>query len=148
MKDPITDLADRLALLKVRHNVVFGTPGPTAPEYVSPHCVRMAEIIADGLMIENAEMVGKARGVVDPADLGGTEFWATALGRLLFAAGGYGAREDETIGQAFAAGVLGCSRQWVNELVARGELTSAVSSQVRVDQVRVLLKTRMDKLVK
>jgi len=140
MKDTMKDLADRMALLHVRHGVVFGDAVGANPAYL-----RFAEDLEAGLRSGDPNAVARARGVVDPADLGESAFWSSSLGRLMFAAGCYG---SGTVGQAFAAGVLGCSRQWVHELVARGILSRCAANTVDVEEVRAVLKTRIDELVK
>ena len=143
MKDIVKDLADRMALLRVRHDVVFVQVGhPANPEYLS-----LAEALYEGLLAGDPVAVARARAVVDPADLDRKDFWATSLGRLMFAAGAFG---SGMIGRGFAAGILGCSRQWVHELVTSGRLTRSPGSAVLVsaDDVREVLKTRIDSLVK
>jgi len=152
MKNITTDLADRLALLHVRHNVVFGLAGPSLPDFVAKQFMTTAHILAEGLRAEDPDTVAKVRGVVDPAELSGTSFWITNLGRLLFMAGGYG---NGQVTQALAAGVLGCSRQWVHELVASRKLLSAPAPvgavparAVDAEQVRGLLKAKLDRPVK
>lgn len=142
MKDTITDLYDRMALLHNRYTVVFQTPPAMAalePQFAS--AVLLDEALRGGA--EKAVQVTRA--VVDPADLDRAEFWGTPLGRLLFTAGGY---TGETCTQTVAAGVLGCSRQWVNAMVAERKLASAADRGVYVAQVRGILKARIDRLVK
>lgn len=145
MKDITTDLTDRLALLDVRYGVVFGPYGGHVAqrEQTLAHVARQLE---GGLRAGDLDAVARVRGVVDPADLAEGGFWMTSLGRLMFAAGAFG---DATVGQAFAAGVLGCSRQWVGELATSGRLARTPGNLVYASEVRALLKTRLlDGLVK
>lgn len=139
MKDPVTDLADRLALLRVRYEVAFhspfGAPGPV-------HALAVA--LSLNLRHGMDDAVRMTRAVVDPGDLDRPEFWGTPLGRLLFEAGGH---VGETMTQTAAAAVLGCSRQWVNAMVAEDKLTSAAERGVYVEQVRAVLKHRADRLL-
>lgn len=140
MKTVRAELASRLVLLDVRHSVVFGgAPFPSFDE--------LAETLEAGLRSADPAIVGQVRGVVDPGDLDrDAAFWSTSLGRLLFVAGGYGA---EYVTQAFVAGLLGCSRQYVYELMAKGRLSrSGTPAMAHVEQVRELLKMRLDDLVK
>lgn len=154
MKDPTKDLADRLALLNIRHQVAFaslGTPA-TRAQLTDLAEVLEAALRADtmGTIDQREQAVSRVRAIVDPSDLDdrdrATSFWATPLGRLLFAAGGYG---QNTLSQSQAAGVLGCSRQWVHELVTAGRFTRIPSLPVQVltMEVQELLKARLDKLV-
>ncbi len=145
-KDTITDLCERLHMLWLRYNVVFREPTHASPPYIP-----MAESLARGLLAEDKGAVVVTRSLVDLADTDRAEFWATPLGRLLFVAGGYG---DETLTQSVASALLGCSRQWVHALVVKGDLDSfPVDSKpgvrrVLVDQVRPLVKAKLDRLVK
>jgi hypothetical protein len=147
MNNPTNDLAARVALLHCRYSVVFPT-ATVAP--ANPDHLEIAEALVQGLRREEPDAVARVRGAVDPADLYSSGFWTTPLGRLLFAAGGYGAAEYESIGQSFAAGVLGTSRQWVGELLRTGRLERSPSSNVMVTaaSVRELLKAKIDSLVK
>jgi hypothetical protein len=102
------------------------------------------------LLCEGKGAVAVARSLVDPAEQAGREFWATPLGHLLFAAGGY---PHDEMPQSYAAGLLGCSRQWVHALVTSGQVRSDVSARsavrkVNAADIRTLLKTRIDQLVK
>jgi hypothetical protein len=149
MKDPVTDLTDRLALLVVRYNVAFNT-GKDGPGH---YLCTLADYLIGRVALGDQNAVSRLRAVVEPADLASASFWATPLGRLLFAAGGCG---PAAMTQQDAADVLGCSRQYVNELVTGGRLLSVAppaGSRARgrlVDtaQVRALLAQRLDKLVK
>lgn len=140
MKDVTTDLYDRIALLHLRHSTVFGMKPPANPDYGE-----LASLMEVGLRTNYSQAVEWMRALIDPADLSRAEFWTTSLGRLLFAAGGYGAGE---IGQALAAGVLGCSRQYVHDLIVKGRLSRRDSLMVDAAEVRDLLKARIDALVK
>jgi hypothetical protein len=140
MKDTVKDLCDRMALLHIRFAVVFGTPRPANPLLVS-----LAEALEAGLRAADPDAIAKVRGVVDPGDLSGTGFWATPLGRLLFAAGGYG---QQTCTQTVAAAVLDCSRQWVSAMVAEHKLAPAAERGVYVEELRGVLQARLDRLVK
>lgn len=148
MKDPITDLADRMALLHVRHDVVFGLHGPR----ITPTAIlAAAQGLESALRAGDPDAAARVRGVVDPADMDRSEFWATPLGRLMFVAGAF---RGETCTQTVAAAVLDCSRQWVNAMVAEGKLSPAsvaaspTGRGVHVEQVRAILKARIDRLVK
>jgi hypothetical protein len=135
MKDITKDLTDRLALLHVRHAVVFVcVPVPANPLYLD-----IAEALESGLRAGDPDTVAKVRGVVDPGDLDRSEFWATPLGQLLFLAGGY---SGETCTQTTAAGVLSCSRQWVSLMLAEGKLTVGPQRAVYAGEVRAMLKAR------
>jgi hypothetical protein len=139
MKDTIKDLADRLALLHVRHQVAFIQISiPANPAYLT-----IAESLDAGLQVGDPDAAARVRGVVDPGDLSRSEFWATPLGRLLFLAGGY---SGKTCTQTVAAGVLGCSRQWVSAMVAEGKLTTAPGRGVYAAEVRGVLLHRAERL--
>jgi len=147
MKDVTTDLAERLALLHIRWKVAFGDNYFQDPQ---EHFLTTAHVLAEGLRNEDPAAVAKVRSVVDPGDLDSTEFWALPLGRVLFAAGGFG---RDSLSRTAAAAVLDCSRQWVHELVSRGTLKaaptrSAVDREVYVKEVREVLKDRLDRIVK
>jgi hypothetical protein len=141
MKDPVTDLADRLALLRVRYEVAFQAPhinppgGPVQP---------LATALAVGLEAGTELALNMVRAVVDPAETDTSEFWGTPLGRLMFTAGAY---RGEACTQAVAAAVLGCSRQWVSAMVAEGKLTPVNGRNVPSDEVREVLKARAARLV-
>lgn len=138
MKDPVTDLTDRLALLRVRYEVAFHSPfalpGPVGP---------LAATLEEGLRNGMDTAVRMARAVVDPAEMDRAEFWGTALGRLMFAAGGH---SGQVCTQATAAAVLGCSRQWVSAMVAEGKLAQAERG-VFVEQVREVLVRRAKRVL-
>lgn len=141
MKDIVTDLTDRLALLHVRYEVVFHGPAPADPaRYAS-----LARLLESGLHEADEQAVQIARGVVDPADLARPEFWSTPLGRLMFRVGGF---KGATCTQTVAAGVLDCSRQWVSAMVAENKIKRAADGGVYADEVRAILKARIDRLVK
>lgn len=148
MKDPITDLADRLALLHTRHQVVLGGfPADEADRLPADHAVNFyrdaAAYLLLGLQEEHPDSIGKVRAAIDPAEMDRSEFWATPLGRLMFVAGAY---RGETCTQATAAAALGCSRQWVSAMVAEEKL-DRVAGGVPVEQVRSVLKHRADRLL-
>lgn len=135
MKDITTDLTDRLELLEVRYAVVFGAVPPAGQNFGD-----LAAYLIAGLQGQDpAPVVSQVRAAVDPADLAGTAFWGTPLGRLLFVSGGF---FGETITQTVAAGLLSCSRQWVNAMVAEGKLTQAPERGVYVAEVRGVLEAR------
>lgn len=140
-KDVITDLCERMHTLWLRSQVVFGSHNDI------PHNIPYIPL-AESLLRSLAEGEGAAvpyiRALVDPAEMDRPAFWGTDLGRLLFAADG-GAR---LISQATAAAVLGCSRQWVSAMVAEGKLTATNDRGVYSDEVRRVLKARVDRLVK
>lgn len=144
MNEPVKDLCNRMALLHVRYDVVFREPTPANPPYIP-----LAEALESGLRGDVPEAVRIARGVVDPADLERPGFWATPLGRLMFSAGCF---KGETVTQAFAAGVLGCSRQWVHQMLDSGVLRPGLMElpprEVRAGDVRVELRAKLDRLVK
>lgn len=137
-KDIITDLCDRMAVLAARHNTVFGLNAAPRPTTAA---------LAEGLLRDLEEGGGMAvqriRALVDKTEMDRPDFWGTDLGRLLFAADGGAA----PITQAVAAAVLGCSRQWVSAMVAEGKLTATNGRNVYSDEVRRVLKARVDRLV-
>lgn len=141
MKDVKKDLADRMAMLHARYLTAF-----TAITLLDePPFDEIAKAMENGLWADDRNTVQRVRSVVDPADLDRPEFWATKLGRLLFAAGGY---NDTSITRTHAALLLGCSRQWIHELVSRGTLQAspsrtAVDREVYVTEVQNLLKGRL-----
>jgi len=142
----VKDLCDRMALLHNRYDVVFRrTNVPGHLPYIP-----LAEALAAGLAADHPEAAKLARAVVDPADLDRPEFWATPLGRLMFAAGAF---RDKAVTQTLAAAVLGCSRQWVHQMVVRGLLRTdaglnPAAREVYAKDVREMLKTKLDSLVK
>jgi len=142
MKDIKQDLFDRMMLLRSRYEVAFHS----ASDSTDWEIAKYAGVIEKGLHDGLDTAVRAVRAVVDPADMSGTAFWSTPLGALTFAAGGY-STDDMTVSQAFAAGVLGCSRQNVHDLTRKGTLP-VVGRMVRVGDVRALLRDKLDKLVK
>jgi hypothetical protein len=147
MKNITTDLAARLALLHTRAQVVLGRfPAEPADRLPADHASSFyrdaAAMLEAGLREGNPDAIGKVRAVVDPADMDRSDFWGTPLGRLLFVAGGFGA---ETCSQAIAAGVLGCSRQWVSAMVSEGKLNAAPRG-VYVEQVQGVMQARAKRL--
>jgi hypothetical protein len=142
-KDTTSDLCERMDLLCLRFNIVFGVVG--LPAVAARPYIPMAEAISRGLLTADRAAVNVTRALVDPAEMDRPEFWATPLGRLLFAAGGY---VPKTCTQTVAAAVLDCSRQWVSAMVAEHKLSVAEGRGVYVEEVRALLKSRIDRLVK
>lgn len=138
-KDVTTDLCERLHILRLRYQVVFHELSPANPPYIP-----MAEALLRGLGEGDAAAVTHLKALVDEAEMDRPAFWGTDLGRLLFAAG---AREGATVSQTVAAAVLGCSRQWVSAMVAENKLTPTHYREVYADEVRKVLKARVDRLV-
>lgn len=146
---PITaDLCDRLAMLHTRHNVAFEFVAPVGSiDVFEP----LADVLQNGLRESDPGIVTRVRAVVDPSELGSeSPFWYTPLGRTLFAAGGF---VEASLSRTVAAGILGCSRQWIHELVVKGELQAAPSQTgtdrfVYAEKLRTLLTKRLDALVK
>lgn len=140
-KDVVTDLCERMHTLWLRSQVVFGTTD-------IPHNIPyppLAEALLRGLADGDGLAVPHIRALVDPAEMDRPEFWGTSLGRLLFAADGGAAPISQTV----AAAVLGCSRQWVSAMVNEGKLTATgLSRGVYSDEIRRVLKARVDRLVK
>jgi hypothetical protein len=137
--DIISDLCERLDLLRLRNNIVFGVLDPLPRGFV-PH----AESLARGLLAEDQDAVHVVRALIDPAELSLTSFWLSPLGRLLFAVGGY---PRETVPQGVAAAVLGCSRQWVNAMIAKGKLPPAAKDrEVYYQHVRAMVKAKLESL--
>lgn len=150
MKDIRQDLIDRLALLDLRHNVVFGPFGGDDPSGDVMHAYIAAKVEA-GLHANKPGTVEIVRGIVDPAEMSTAKFWATPLGVLLFSAGGY---TDLACSQTVAAAVLRCSRQYVHELIVSGKLLSVAplvgstsGRMVESAGVRVLVMKKLDMLV-
>jgi hypothetical protein len=148
MKTITDDLAARLALLHTRYQVVMGeftaAEADRLPiDHAADFYADAAAMLESGLRAAVPDAIGKVRAVVDPADLDRAEFWGTELGRLLFVSGGY---VGETITQAATAGLLGCSRQWVNAMVADGKLTPAANRGVYAAQVRGVLLHRAERV--
>lgn len=139
-KDIVTDLCERMHALWLRSQVVFGSANDI------PHnipYIPLAEALLRGLVESDGLAVPHIRALVDKAEMDRSAFWGTDLGRLLFAA-------DEgavPVSQAVAAAVLGCSRQWVSAMVAEGKLTATNDRSVYSDEVRRVLKARVDRLV-
>lgn len=141
-----TDLAERLALLDVRHSVVF----QTKTEPITDSFLSLAVDLAAGLRKGDKDAVARVRGIVDPSELtgptlGADGFWATELGRWLFAAGGY---PDTSLTRTAAAHILDCSRQWIHELVTKGTLKASpsrtsIDREVYATEVQNLLKARL-----
>jgi hypothetical protein len=139
-KTVITDLCERLDLLRLRYGIVFQTLSPAVPPFIP-----MAEAISRGLAAEDRAAVQITRALVDPTEMDRAEFWGTPLGRLLFLARGY---VSGTCTQTVAAAVLDCSRQWVSAMVAEDKLTAAHDRGVYAEEVHKILKSRIDRLVK
>jgi len=139
-KDVVTDLCERMHVLWLRSQVVFGKLDIPHNIPYPPLAVSLLHGLADG----DPLAVPHIRALVDPTEMDRPAFWATDLGRLLFAADG-GARP---VSQTVAAAVLGCSRQWVSAMVAEGKLTATSDRSVYSDEVRKVLKDRVDRLVK
>ena len=146
MKDIVKDLEDRLALLNVRHEVAFAM---FTGHYPYPE---VAARLEEGLHEGNQDTVKRVQAVVDPADMDSAEFWATPLGVLLFAAGGY---PRPMVPQAVVVSVLRCSRQYVHELLVSKKLLSVatpvgstVTRMVDAKGVQALVKKKIDRLVK
>lgn len=152
MKTVTADLADRLAMLYTRYCTAYQDlaplRSPTEDQYLM-----MAETFAAGLYAASPDVVARTRALVDPAELAdqtAAGFWSTPLGRVLFAAGGFA---EAALSRTLAAGVLDCSRQWIHELVVRGDLQAAPSQSgtdryVYAAKVRTLLIKRLDASVK
>lgn len=140
VKEIVTDLCDRLHLLRLRYDVVFCEPTHDNPPYVP-----MAEALVRGLREGRKTAVVLVRSLIDPADMEKAEFWGTPLGRRLFLAGGH---PDVGISQATAAALMGCSRQWISMMIKEGKLSSGVVGGVYAEEVREVLKARIDRLVK
>lgn len=141
MKDTVTDLCERLDLMRLRYNIAFGIIG--LPAIAAPPYIPMAEAIGRGLLNADPGAMNVTRALVDPAEMDRPEFWGTPLGRLLFTAGGF---PREACTQTVAAAVLGCSRQWVSAMVAEEKLAAADDRGVYVEQVRQVLKSRANRL--
>ena len=140
-KDIVTDLCERMHALWLRSQVVFGNRNDIPHNIPYPP---LAEALLQGFAEGNGMAVPIVRALVDETERDRPEFWGTDLGRVLFAA-------DEgavPISQATAAAVLGCSRQWVSAMVSEGKLTATGGRGVYSDEVRRVLKARIDRLVK
>lgn len=139
MKDSVTDLCERMDMLRLRYLLVFNEI-TTEPIDYTP----LAEGIVRGLAEGDATAVTLARAAVDMAEAERSEFWSTPLGRLMFVAGAW---PKEGCTQATAAAVLGCSRQWVSAMVAEGKLSGGVVGGVYAEEVRKMLQARAARLV-
>lgn len=146
MKDIRQDLADRLALLRVRYEVAFCALLASTPDYEG-----LAGVLENGLHSGLDHAVEMVRALVDPGELESAKFWGTPLGVLLFSAGGY---TDLACPLAVATAVLRCSRQYVHELIVSGKLLpvappvgSTSGRMVESARVRVLVKKKLDRLV-
>jgi excisionase family DNA binding protein len=142
MKLAAEDIADRLGMLNVRYAVAFCTIAtPDDPKYRE-----LAESLETALVRQDPEAVSRVRALVDHAELGKAAFWATPLGILLFYAGGF---TSEEMPQTLAASLLGCSRQYVSELVKKGKLPTSRygvrGGMVQSEAVRQLLIHKLDK---
>lgn len=152
MKTVTVDLAERLAMLHVRYAVAYQYLGPRQTPTEDQYLM-IAETLERGLRAADPDVVSRTRALVDAADLAddrATGFWSTPLGRMLFAAGGF---SEASLSRTLAAGVLDCSRQWIHELVVRGDLQAAPSQSgtdryVYAERVRTLLIKRLDQSVK
>lgn len=147
-KDTITDLCERMHLLHMRNVIVFHESG-TGPIGNIPY-IPLAEALARGLLADDKDAVATAHAVVGMNDLFRADFWVTPLGRLLFQAGGY---PGDSCTQTVAAAAMGCTRQYVHALVKSGQIRSQAginpaAREVNVVDVRDLLKTKLDRLVK
>lgn len=144
MKYAAEDIADRLGMLNVRYAVAFCIPAtPGDPKYRE-----IAESLETALACQEPEAVSRVRALVDHSELGSAAFWQTPLGVLLFYAGGFTAEE---MPQTLAASVLGCSRQYVSEMVKSGKLPTSRygvrGGMVETDAVRRRLIRKLDELV-
>ncbi len=141
MKDVKQDLTDRLLLLRSRYEVAFRADAGTGLAAED-----LAAVVEAGLHDNLESALAAAHAIVDPADLATVAFWQTPLGVLLFAAGGF---PHADLPQTLAARVLGCSRQYVSEMVKSGKLAAphAKSRLVSAYGVRELLRRKLDKFV-
>lgn len=142
MKDIKQDLTDRALLLRSRYEAAFGVGSDRDDRW----CELYAGVVEKGLHDSPESALRAVRAIVDPAEMGTAAFWRTPLGVLVFAAGGY---PNETLPQTLAALVLGCSRQYVSEMVKTGKLAAphAESRMVGSAAVRDLLRRKLDRLV-
>jgi hypothetical protein len=145
-KDIITDICERMDLLRLRHGAVFGGLSPAVVPFIP-----IAEALARGLGAEEPDAVRAARSLVDPGELAGPQFWGSPFGRLLFLAGGW---DGDTLSQTHAAALLGCSRQWVHALVEKGDLGAAPGAPgkpgarpVYASHVLAFMKAKIDMAV-
>lgn len=142
----ITDLAGRLRDLDRWHSMIWKREKPGIVSEAA--CRRSAAGIAEALELRLPEVLPVLHVLVNEAELLDDRFWRTPLGRMMFAVPGGYAPDSTTIGQSYAALVLGYSRQRISQLIAGGVLTRASSSMVPVGEVRKLLIERLDILVK
>lgn len=144
MKDVKKDLEDRLALLRDRYETAFAT---TVMLSAPAPFDTLASVLEGGLNERLDSAVTMAKAVIDPAELNSVAFWQTPLGALLFAAGGF---PHKDMPQTLAARVLGCSRQYVSEMLKTGKLTAphAASRMVLAEGVREQLCRKIDRLGK
>jgi len=142
MKDVKQDLFDRLLLLRSRYEVAFSCGSAVDDRW----CELYAEIVEKGLHDSTESSLRAVRAIVDPAEMSAAAFWQTPLGALAFSAGGY---PNAEMPQSLAALVLGCSRQYVSEMVKSGKLTAphTGSRMVLAEGVRELLRRKLDKFV-
>lgn len=137
----ITDLCERMDVLRLRYNIVFypkAAATPAAPPYIP-----LAERVFKGLVDGDPAAATIARSIVGYAEMGRTDFWGTPLGKLMFVGGCF---PSKSCSQTVAAAVLGCSRQWVSAMLAEGKLSAAEYRGVYVDEVRRVLAERAKRL--
>lgn len=144
MKELIPDLCERLHVLHLRHQIVFGELTPANPPYIP-----MAETLARGLADEDENAVRIARTLVDMTEMELPDFWGTPLGRLMFAAGCW---TTGTVPQLVASKLLGCSRQWIHSMVKKERVGSVPSKTSEAPalltvELRGLVKEKLDKSV-
>jgi hypothetical protein len=145
--EPVVEqIRSRMEQLHLRYVTIYPNHPMPSLGLTPAFAEEMAERLAHGDELS----VEVLRAVVDPGDLLDESFWATPLGRLMFAAGGY---KRGVMTQTAAAAVLGLSRQRVHQLILSEGLGSDTSvnpaaRMVRVEDVRFLLKPRLDALVK
>lgn len=142
MKDVKQDLTDRLLLLRSRYEVAFHTTDATGNREIELYAGVIEKGLHDGL--ESA--MNAVRAIVDPADLSNATFWRSPLGVLFFAAGGY---PRPWLSQTDTAGILGCSRQYVHEMLVSGRLQRPAGHRSLVDagSVRESLRRKLDRFV-
>lgn len=111
---------------------------------VAVGCDTVAQAVVDELLNGDAVTAKRAAQAVRYALVSTTDssFWATSLGKLVFARGGY---PGSCVSQTQVADILGVSRQRVGQLVSDGTLLRylAVPSEVTVDSVQELLLRRL-----
>jgi excisionase family DNA binding protein len=145
MKDIKQDLIDRLLLLRSRYEVAFHVNSDAGPREIELYAGVIEKGLHDGL----DSALRAVRAIVDPADTATAAFWQTPLGVLFFAAGGF---EADEMPQTLAASLLGCSRQYISEMVKNGKLVNpgtgaARRRMVRSEAVRELLRRKLDRFV-